>query len=123
MSTHGVVKDIFRANGSAPVEYRRVYVWELPVRVYHWINAVALVLLCVTGYLIGAPIRAFYASEAYQQYWFGWIRFVHFPPMIVTSPGTSPYCCLSRAVSSRSSSRIRAAVSVPLMILAAIIPP
>jgi len=28
---------------------------ELPVRVYHWINAVALVALLVTGYLIGAP--------------------------------------------------------------------
>ena len=55
-----------------------MYVWELPVRVYHWINAVALVLLCITGYLIGAPIRAFYAAEAYQQYWFGWVRFIHF---------------------------------------------
>jgi len=37
-----------------------------------------LVALCVTGYLIGAPIRAFYAAEAYQQYWFGWVRFIHF---------------------------------------------
>ncbi len=63
---------------SHPVEYRRVYVWELPVRVYHWINAVALVLLCVTGYLIGAPQRFSYAAEAYQQYWFGWVRFLHF---------------------------------------------
>ena len=61
-----------------PVEYRRVYVWQLPVRLYHGINAVCLVGLCFTGYLIGAPIRAFYASEAYQQYWFGWIRFLHF---------------------------------------------
>ncbi len=61
-----------------PVEYRRVYVWELPVRFYHWINAVCLVALCITGYLIGAPIRAFYAAEAYQQYWFGWVRFIHF---------------------------------------------
>jgi len=79
MSTHGIgVRDAFRTNGDQPVEYRRVYVWELPVRVYHWINAVALVLLCVTGYLIGAPIRAFYAAEAYQQYWFGWVRFIHF---------------------------------------------
>ena len=79
MSTHGIgVKDAFRTNGNQPVEYRRVYVWELPVRVYHWINAIALVLLCVTGYLIGAPIRAFYAAEAYQQYWFGWVRFIHF---------------------------------------------
>jgi Ni/Fe-hydrogenase 1 B-type cytochrome subunit len=61
-----------------PVDYRRVYVWELPVRVYHWINAVALVGLCITGYLIGRPIMAFYAPEAYQQYWFGWVRFLHF---------------------------------------------
>jgi Ni/Fe-hydrogenase 1 B-type cytochrome subunit len=60
------------------VEYRRIYVWELPVRVYHWINALSLVMLCVTGYLIGAPIRAFYASEAYRQFWFGAVRFTHF---------------------------------------------
>ena len=37
-----------------------------------------LVGLCVTGYLIGAPMRAFYAPEAYMQYWFGWVRFIHF---------------------------------------------
>jgi Ni/Fe-hydrogenase 1 B-type cytochrome subunit len=65
-------------SGGHPVEYRRVYVWELPVRVYHWINAISLVVLCVTGYLIGAPLRAFNATEAYQQYWFGWVRFLHF---------------------------------------------
>jgi thiosulfate reductase cytochrome b subunit len=28
--------------------------------------------------MIGAPIRMFYAAEAYQQYWFGWVRFIHF---------------------------------------------
>jgi len=61
-----------------PVEYKRIYVWEMPVRVYHWINAVALVALCVTGYMIGAPTRMFDAGEAYQQYWFGWVRFIHF---------------------------------------------
>jgi len=61
-----------------PVEYRRVYVWELPVRLYHGINAVSLVGLCVTGYLIGAPVRFAYAAEAYQLYWFGWVRFLHF---------------------------------------------
>jgi Ni/Fe-hydrogenase 1 B-type cytochrome subunit len=79
MSTHGAgVKDIFRLNGGAPVEYRRVYVWELPVRAYHWINAIALTLLCVTGYLIGRPVKIAFAQEAYQQYWFAWVRFVHF---------------------------------------------
>jgi len=61
-----------------PVEYRRIYVWELPVRLYHGINAVCLVGLCVTGYMIGLPLKVFQASEAYQQYWFGWVRFIHF---------------------------------------------
>jgi Ni/Fe-hydrogenase 1 B-type cytochrome subunit len=71
-------RDIFRLNGGAPVEYRRVYVWELPVRAYHWINAITLTLLCITGYMIGRPMHLANAPEAYQQYWFGWVRFIHF---------------------------------------------
>ncbi len=79
MSTFGIrANQPAPARGSNPMDYKRVYVWELPVRAYHWINAIALVALCITGYLIGAPIRAFYAGEAYQQYWFGTVRFVHF---------------------------------------------
>ncbi len=72
------VKKAGATAGAHPVEYRRVYVWELPVRLYHWVNAVALTVLIVTGYLIGAPQRIFYASEAYQLYWFGTVRFIHF---------------------------------------------
>lgn len=58
--------------------YRRVYVWELPVRIFHWLNALMIVVLAATGYLIGNPQAIFSAPEAYQQYWFGWIRFAHF---------------------------------------------
>lgn len=61
-----------------PMTYRRVYVWELPMRFFHWTNAIGVLLLFCTGYLIGNPQALFHASEAYQQYWFGWIRFVHF---------------------------------------------
>ncbi len=78
MSTFGIGANHPPARGSHPADYKRVYVWEMPVRAYHWINAITLTALCITGYLIGAPIRAFYASEAYQQYWFGWVRFIHF---------------------------------------------
>ncbi len=73
----------FSANGNQPVEYRRIYVWELPVRAYHWINAVALVALCVTGYLIGSPMRTSYVSESFQQYSFAWVRFIHFASAFV----------------------------------------
>ncbi|HYL99980.1 MAG TPA: Ni/Fe-hydrogenase, b-type cytochrome subunit, partial [Blastocatellia bacterium] len=58
--------------------YRRVYVWEFPVRLYHWVNAFCLVALCVTGYIIGKPTAIFHSQEAYQQYWWGTVRFVHF---------------------------------------------
>jgi Ni/Fe-hydrogenase 1 B-type cytochrome subunit len=60
------------------LSYRRLYVWEFPVRIYHWINASCVLVLMVTGFLIGRPLAISYAHEAYQQYWFGTLRFVHF---------------------------------------------
>ena len=56
----------------------RVYVWQLPVRFYHWLNALCVVTLSVTGYLIGAPLAVQTASEASFSYWFGIVRFIHF---------------------------------------------
>jgi len=56
----------------------RVYVWELPVRFYHWINVLAVVTLAVTGYLIGSPPALKSSAEASFGYWFGTVRFVHF---------------------------------------------
>jgi Ni/Fe-hydrogenase 1 B-type cytochrome subunit len=57
---------------------RRVYVWELPVRLYHWVNALAILALAVTGYLIGTPLAFQSATEASYSYWFGTVRFIHF---------------------------------------------
>lgn len=57
---------------------KKVYVWQLPVRLYHWVNALAVVLLAVTGYLIGKPPALTSSAEASFGYWFGTIRFVHF---------------------------------------------
>jgi Ni/Fe-hydrogenase 1 B-type cytochrome subunit len=75
MATNTVVAEIPQ---SQPATFRRVYVWQLPVRFYHWLNALCVVVLCITGFLIGHPIAIAYSSEAYQQYWFGTVRFVHF---------------------------------------------
>ena len=68
---------------TATPEYRRVYVWEFPVRLYHWVNAICVIALIVTGYVIGNPTTIQYADEAYQQYWFGTVRFVHFATAFV----------------------------------------
>jgi len=45
---------------------------------YHWINALAIVVLCITGYLIGNPPAIQSAAEASHSYWFGINRFIHF---------------------------------------------
>ena len=57
---------------------RKLYVWQLPVRLYHWVNAIVIVALATTGYLIGSPPALQSASEASFGYWFGIVRFIHF---------------------------------------------
>lgn len=54
-----------------------VYVWQVPVRIWHWLMAIAMVVLCVTGYLIGSPLASV-GGEASDHYLFGYIRFAHF---------------------------------------------
>ena len=56
---------------------REVYVWQLPVRFFHWINAVCIVVLCVTGYIIGDPPAVQHATPAIDNYWIGWVRLTH----------------------------------------------
>lgn len=56
---------------------REVYVWQLPVRFFHWINALAIVVLCITGYIIGDPPAIQSESEAIYSYWFGYVRLTH----------------------------------------------
>jgi Ni/Fe-hydrogenase 1 B-type cytochrome subunit len=60
------------------VPLKEVQVWELPVRFYHWINALCIVSLCITGYLIGNPLAIVKGTEASFNYWFGIVRFIHF---------------------------------------------
>ncbi|MBL8566864.1 MAG: Ni/Fe-hydrogenase, b-type cytochrome subunit [Hyphomicrobiaceae bacterium] len=54
-----------------------VYVYEAPVRLWHWVNAFAILSLCITGYLIGSPLPAV-GGEASNSFLFGWIRYIHF---------------------------------------------
>ncbi len=57
---------------------RRVYVWELPVRVYHWLNALVLLALIITGFYIADPLALMSKQEANAKYTMGWFRYVHF---------------------------------------------
>lgn len=54
-----------------------VYVYEAPVRIWHWVNAAAILVLIATGFLIGAPPPTM-SGEASNHFLFGYIRFAHF---------------------------------------------
>ncbi|WP_139559225.1 Ni/Fe-hydrogenase, b-type cytochrome subunit [Methylotetracoccus oryzae] len=54
-----------------------VYVYELPVRLWHTVNALSIVVLAVTGYLIAHPL-ATTEGEASTNFLMGYIRFAHF---------------------------------------------
>lgn len=65
---------------------KSVYVYEAPVRIWHWINALAITVLAVTGYLIGQPLPTM-PGEASAHYLMGYIRFAHFAAAYVFAVG------------------------------------
>lgn len=56
-------------------KYATRYVWEVPVRVTHWVNFLAIVVLSATGIYIGSPKTLALTPSHYVM---GWVRFVHF---------------------------------------------
>ena len=48
---HGVLD----SHGESAPSRQSVYVYEAPVRLWHWVNAAAIVVLATTGYFIGSP--------------------------------------------------------------------
>lgn len=54
-----------------------VYVYEAPLRLWHWVNALSITVLAITGYLIGSPPHST-GGEATNEFLFGYIRFIHF---------------------------------------------
>ena len=65
---------------------KSIYVYEAPVRVWHWVNALAITVLAASGYLIGSPPWTV-AGEASNNFIFGYIRFAHFAAGYVLAIG------------------------------------
>lgn len=59
-----------------------VYVYEAPVRLWHWVTVLCFMVLGVTGYLIGSPPPAI-GGEASNSFLFGWIRTIHFSTAMI----------------------------------------
>jgi Ni/Fe-hydrogenase 1 B-type cytochrome subunit len=60
----------------------RVYVWQIPVRVAHWLIALSIVVLAATGFYIGHPFISV-PGEARFSFVMGWTKVVHFYAAIV----------------------------------------
>jgi len=58
------------------------YVYEAPVRIWHWVTVICFAVLGVTGYLIGAPLPSI-GGEATHSFMFGWIRTIHFTAAMI----------------------------------------
>ncbi|MFK5890621.1 MAG: Ni/Fe-hydrogenase, b-type cytochrome subunit [Flavobacteriaceae bacterium] len=58
--------------------YKRIYVWEMPVRFFHWITALSITILVITGFIIANPPAINANVEATNSYWFGYVRAIHF---------------------------------------------
>jgi Ni/Fe-hydrogenase 1 B-type cytochrome subunit len=54
----------------------KVYVWESPVRITHWLIALSIVVLSVTGLYIGNPFITV-AGRAGDHFVMGWMKVIH----------------------------------------------
>ncbi len=62
---------------SAPASRRPLYVFEAPVRIWHWLHALSIVVLAGTGYLIANPLQSI-GGEASEHFLMGNLRLIHF---------------------------------------------
>jgi Ni/Fe-hydrogenase 1 B-type cytochrome subunit len=69
---------------AAPVAKERIYVWELPVRLVHWVLFFAIIILSVTGYYIGHPFISV-PGPAKEHFVMGTMRAVHLYTAIIFS--------------------------------------
>ena len=64
----------------------QIYVFELPVRIWHWTHAFSIFTLMITGYLIAVPLPSLH-GEASLHFIMGNLRMIHFIAGMVFSVG------------------------------------
>ena len=74
----GFFDQVVHESTEATSTAEKVYVYQAPLRIWHWVNALCITVLCVTGYLIGEPPMALTGGEASDSFLFGYIRMTHF---------------------------------------------
>ena len=72
----------YRETPSREICLANVYVWEWPVRMTHWLNAIAIWVLSVTGLYMAVPFLTA-PGEASEHFLMGWAKLIHFYAAIV----------------------------------------
>ncbi len=73
-------------NGRDPAHQKAIYVYEAPVRLWHWVHTFSFLVLAVTGYLIVYPLPSV-GGEASDNFIMGNIRWLHFVAAYVFTIG------------------------------------
>jgi Ni/Fe-hydrogenase 1 B-type cytochrome subunit len=58
--------------------YRYIALWGVPLRIGHWVAALSIIVLMVTGWYIGRPFFSMGDPVTYSPFFMGWMRFIHF---------------------------------------------
>ena len=61
---------------AVPVDKERIYIWEFPVRLIHWVLFFAIIILSVTGFYIGHPFISV-PGPAREHFVMGTMRAIH----------------------------------------------
>ncbi len=69
-------------SGKKKVVLERVYVWQLPVRLAHWVIFFSIIILSATGYYMGNPFISV-SGAARDHFVMGTVRTVHMYTAIV----------------------------------------
>lgn len=72
--------------GHNPADQQAIYVFEAPVRIWHWVHTLSFVVLALTGYFIGQPMAS-ESGEASDHFLMGDIRLIHFVAAYVFTIG------------------------------------
>jgi len=77
MSNPSHALDSARGATARGERFERIYVWEFPVRIFHAVNAVCVVVLFATGLYMAHPVLVT-SGEAWEHFAMGRVRQVHF---------------------------------------------
>lgn len=77
MSSSYTSQEALKEVSALGARQQSIYVYEAPVRLWHWINALAMTVLAVTGYFIANPLQST-PGEATANFLMGYVRYVHF---------------------------------------------